>query len=221
MLKAVIFDVDGTLVDSVDAHAQAWTEALEKFGHPHDFTAVRYQIGKGGDQLIRAFLSESDALRLEKKMEAFRKEVFKSRFLPDIIAFPKVRELFQRIRADGKAIVLASSASGDELGTYKSKAKIEDLVQEETSKDDVAKSKPRPDIFEAAMAKLQGTSPDEAIVIGDSPWDAIAAKRAHVRALGILSGGFHEPDLHEAGCVAVYKDVADLLSRYDESPLAE
>jgi phosphoglycolate phosphatase-like HAD superfamily hydrolase len=132
-----------------------------------------------------------------------------------------VRQLFQRLRADEKRIVLASSAAGDELSTYKQKAEIEDLVQDETSKDDAEKSKPHPDIFAAALAKLSGISPEEAIVIGDSPWDAIAAKRAGVRTIGVLSGGFHDVDLREAGCIAIYKDAADLLARYDESPLAE
>ncbi len=221
MLKAVIFDVDGTLVDSVDAHAKAWTEALEKAGVDCDFAAVRHQIGKGGDQLLKEFLSDEEIERQGGKLEEARKEIFTKNYLDGVQGFPKVRELFQRLIADKKRVVLASSAAGEELAAYKEKVGITDLVQDETSKDDAKKSKPHPDIFEAAMAKLNGVKPAEVFVIGDSPWDAIAGERAGLQTIGFLSGGFAEQELREAGCVAIYNGPADLLEQYDDSPLVE
>ncbi|MEO7934476.1 MAG: HAD family hydrolase [Chthoniobacterales bacterium] len=123
MLKAVIFDVDGTLVDSVDAHAKAWTEALEQAGVDCDFASVRHQIGKGGDQLLKEFLSDEEIERRGKELEEARKEIFTTNYLEGIQGFPKVRELFQRLLADKKQVVLASSAVEDELAAYKEKAR--------------------------------------------------------------------------------------------------
>ena len=139
---------------------------------------------------------------------------------PRVRAFPKVRELFQRVRADGKRIALASSAKGDELEAYKEIAHIEDLVEEETSKDDAERSKPHPDIFEAALEKLGDLKPGEAVVVGDTPYDAEAAGKLGLKTVGVLCGGFPEAELRAAGCVAIYRDPADLLARYAESPLS-
>jgi phosphoglycolate phosphatase-like HAD superfamily hydrolase len=221
MLKTVIFDVDGTLVDSVDQHARAWVEAFAERGYRLEFVAVRHQIGKGGDQLMKEFLSAQEIEAFGGKLEKERSQIFRKKYLPSVAGFPTVRELFERILRDGRKVALASSAAGEELETYKEKARIEDLVKEETSKDDADKSKPHPDIFEAALEKLDGVSAAEAIVVGDTPWDAIAARRAGLRTIGVLCGGFPEHELREAGCVAIFKDPADLLARYDESPLAE
>jgi phosphoglycolate phosphatase-like HAD superfamily hydrolase len=215
MLKAVIFDVDGTLVDSVDGHARAWVEAFAKFGRKIEFARMRHQIGKGGDQLMKEFLSKSEIEEFGKQLEKERGRIFQCDYLPFVTGFPFVRELFQRLLADGKKVVLASSAKGEELKTCQEKAHIEDLVQEQTSKDDAEKSKPHPDIFEAALGKLEGVSADEAIVVGDTPWDAIAAKRAGLRTVGVLCGGFPESELRDAGCVAIFRDPEDLLVRYE------
>jgi HAD superfamily hydrolase (TIGR01549 family) len=219
VLKAVIFDVDGTLVDSVDAHARSWVEAFARFGRQVDFAHMRHQIGKGGDQLMREFLSDEDIWEFGARLEKDRSEHFQQEYLPAVHGFPGVRGLFERILADGKRIALASSANGEELETYKRKAHIEDLVNEETSKDDAEQSKPHPDIFEAALGRLE-LPPEEVIVVGDTPWDAIAAKRAGLRAVGVLCGGFPETELGGEGCVAIYRDPEDMLTRYDDSPLA-
>lgn len=221
MLKAVIFDVDGTLIDSVDFHAQAWQETFRRFGREVPFDRVRHQIGKGADQLLPVFFSKEEIDAFGKAMEEARGALFKSQYLPRVRAFPRVRELFQRIRADGKRIVLASSAKEDEIGAYKEIAGIEDLVEGETSKDDVAKSKPHPDIFQAALGQLKDVDPGEAIVVGDTPYDAEAAAKAGLRTIGVLCGGFPESELRAAGCIALYRDPADLLAHYDESPLAQ
>ena len=220
MIKAVIFDVDGTLVDSVDLHARAWQEAFAHFGKHFDFERVRYQIGKGGDQLMPVFLSKEELDEFGEELEKYRGELFKREYLPRVKGFPAVRELFQRVKEEGLQTALASSAKGDELKTYKKLARIEDLVEEETSADDAEKSKPHPDIFEAALERLEGVRPAEAVVVGDTPYDAEAAGKAGLKTVGLLSGGFPEADLRAAGCEPVYRDAADLLANYDTSPLA-
>lgn len=220
MVKAVIFDVDGTLVDSVDLHARAWVAAFEHFGKRFDFESVRSQIGKGGDQLMPVFLSKEELDEFGEELEKYRGELFKREYLPLVKGFPAVRELFQRVKQEGLRIALASSAKGEELQAYKKLARIEDLVEEETSADDAEKSKPHPDIFEAALGRLEDVRPDEAFVVGDTPYDAEAANKAGLQTIGLLSGGFPEEDLRAAGCVRIYKDPSDLLANYDGSPLA-
>lgn len=221
MLKAIIFDIDGTLVDSVDLHARAWQEAFRKFGREVEFERVRHQIGKGGDQLMPVFFSKDELERFGEEMEKYRGELYKREYLSQVRAFPQVRELFERVRKDGLRIALASSAKKDELKTYKEIARITDLVEEETSADDADKSKPHPDIFEAALAALGDVEADEAIVIGDTPYDAEAAGKIHLRTIGVLCGGFPEAELRAAGCTDIYQAPADLLARYDASPLAQ
>jgi HAD superfamily hydrolase (TIGR01549 family) len=217
MIKAVIFDIDGTLVDSVDLHAQAWQETFRHFGKEIPYEDVRHQIGKGSDQLLPVFFSKDELDEFGEEMEEYRAELFKRDFLSRVRAFPKVRELFQRIKDDGLRIALASSAKEDELKTYKRIAHIEDLVEEETSSDDADKSKPHPDIFEAALERLGDIKPDEAIVVGDTPYDAEAAGKIKLRTIGVLCGGFPEAELKTAGCIAIYQDPADLLARYEET----
>jgi HAD superfamily hydrolase (TIGR01549 family) len=221
MIKAVIFDIDGTLIDSVDLHAQAWQETFKHFGKEIPFEDVRHQIGKGSDQLLPVFFSKEELDKFGKEMEEYRAELFKRDFLPRVRAFPKVRELFQRIKDDGKRIALASSAKEDELKTYKKIAHIEDLVEEETSSDDADKSKPHPDIFEAALERLGDIEPDEAIVVGDTPYDAEAAGKINLRTIGVLCGGFPEAELKAAGCIAFYQGPADLLTHYDDSVIMQ
>ncbi|HZR11314.1 MAG TPA: HAD family hydrolase [Myxococcales bacterium] len=218
--QALLFDIDGTLVDSVDLHARAWQEAFAHFGKRVAFDAVRAQIGKGGDQLMKEFLSRDELEKRGAEIEEYRSDLYKREYLGKVHGFPCVRELFQELRRRKLRIALASSAKGDELQTYKKIAKIDDLIETETSADDAERSKPHPDIFEAALQQL-GPDIEKArtYVIGDSPWDAIAATRLGVRTIGVLCGGFPEPDLRRAGCVAVYRDPADLLSRLDESPI--
>jgi len=220
MLKAVLCDIDGTLVDSNLLHAEAWVRAFAHFGYHFSRDDVLHQIGKGGDQLMPVFLSKEEVERRGKAIEQRRKELFKARYQPGLKGFPGTRELVQRLLSDRRQIVLASSSSGEELEVNKRLARIDDLVHEATARDDVQQSKPHPDIFEAALAKLDGVPAERAIVIGDSPYDAQAARKAGLRCIGLLSGGFPEGWLREAGCVAVYRDVADLLAQYDSSPLA-
>jgi HAD superfamily hydrolase (TIGR01549 family) len=219
--QAVLFDIDGTLVDSVDLHARAWQEAFAYFGKRIPFEEIRAQIGKGGDQLLPVFFSEDELARRGEQIEAYRSELYKREFLKRVRPFPKVRELFKELLRRGVRIALASSAKKDELETYKKLVHIEDLVQAETSADDARRSKPHPDIFQAALNRLgKDIELARTFVVGDSPWDAIAAHRLGVRTIGVLCGGFPEQDLRQAGCIAIYRDPADLLQHLDQSPLA-
>jgi HAD superfamily hydrolase (TIGR01509 family) len=220
MIKAVIFDIDGTLVDSVDLHAQAWKEAFKHFGKDIPFEMIRHQIGKGGDQLVPVFFSREELEEFGEQLQEFRGELFKSDFLNRVRPFPKVRELFLRVKDEGKKIALASSARDDEIKIYKELTHIEDLVEEETSSDDVEKSKPHPDIFAVALDRLN-VGPEEAIAVGDTPYDAEAAGKLGLRTIGMRSGGFTERELLSSGCIELYEDPADLLSRYEDSAIAQ
>ncbi|MEH3064012.1 MAG: HAD family hydrolase [Methylobacterium radiotolerans] len=219
-MRAVIFDIDGTLLDSVDLHARAWVEAFAHFGVETGFAEVRRQIGKGGDELMPVFLSEERIAREGETIEAYRSDLFKRRFLSEVRPFPGVRPLFEHIRSAGLKIALASSGKRSEVEHYTEILEIGDLVDVATSSDDADRSKPHPDIFEAALAKLDGVPPDAIIVVGDTPYDAEAAAKAGLRTVGLLCGGFPEADLRAAGCAAIYRDPEDLLHRFAESPLA-
>jgi HAD superfamily hydrolase (TIGR01549 family) len=218
-MRAVIFDIDGTLVDSVDLHAKAWQETFQHFGHEVPFERIRAQIGKGGDQLMPVFLSKEEIEARGEELEKYRGQLFKKDYLPMVKAFPEVRDLFIRLLDDGWKLALASSAKAEELDKYKEIARIGDLLEAETSSDDADKSKPHPDIFQAAMERLGGASPKDCVVVGDSPYDAEAAGKAGIRSLGFLCGGFSEGNLRKAGYEALYRDAADLLHHYSSSIL--
>jgi HAD superfamily hydrolase (TIGR01509 family) len=219
MITSVIFDIDGTLVDSVDLHARAWQEAFRHFGYDFPFHEVRHQIGKGSDKLVPHFLTKEDVERIGEKLDEFRGELWKSKYFGQVKPFPKVRELFQRILDDGKKIALASSAKGDELKKYKEIAGIKDLVDKETSSDDVQNSKPDPDIVHAALQKLHKPDPDQVVMVGDTPYDAEAARKAGVHVIGVLCGGFPEEEQRNSGAEQIFRDPADILARYEESML--
>ena len=215
MIQGVMFDVDGTLVDSVDLHARAWKDAFQRFGRDVPFEDVRRQIGKGADQLLPVFFSNEELSEFGVQLEEYRAELFKQAYLPRVTAFPKVRELFRKIVGDGKRIVLASSGSKEEIAHYKKLARIEDLVAAETSADDVERSKPYPDIFAVALSRL-GINNDEAFVVGDTPYDAEAATKLGLETIGLLCGGFLKEDLLQAGCFAIYRDPEELLVEYPQ-----
>ena len=207
--KAAIFDLDGTLLDSVDLHAIAWQEALLKFGHDVSFDKVRGQIGKGGDKLIPVFLSAAEQRDHGKEMEEWRGNRFKTTYLPLVRPFSAVPELLHRVRTAGLRIAVASSAKKDEVDHYLDIARITDLVDLKTSSDDVEESKPAPDIFEIVLKKLKIEGAD-AVAIGDTPYDDEASgkgkDRDHRRALRRVHGklattGRMRRDLPRAGHV--------------------
>lgn len=219
MLKAVIFDIDGTLIDSVPLHARAWQEAFANFGKRISFDDVRSQIGKGGDQLIPVFLSKQEQQRFGEELDKFRGELWKAKYMSKVKPLPGARRLVWRVKEEGLQVALASSAKSDEIEFYKRVANIADLVEEQTSADDAERSKPHPDIFEAALARLKDVDAREAVTIGDSPYDAIAAGKLKMTSIGVLSGGFPEEELWKAGYSEIYRDCENLLQRYDSSLL--
>jgi phosphoglycolate phosphatase-like HAD superfamily hydrolase len=211
--------MDGTLLDSVDLHALAWQEALEKFGHQVSFEQARTQIGKGGDKLIPCFLSSEQQREHGKELEEWRGKHFKIKYLPLVRPFSAVRDLLQRIRGSGVRVAVASSARKDELADYLDIACVADLVEVTTSSDDVDESKPAPDVFEAALGKLQIDGSD-AVAIGDTPYDALAARAANIAIIGVLCGGFPESSLRQAGCVQIYPGPAALFALLGNSLIA-
>ena len=220
MISAAIFDLDGTLVDSNDLHVEAWRETFQHFGKEIPVSKLREQIGKGGDQYLPVFLTEEEMRKIGKEVDAFRGEIFKKKFLSMVHPFPRVRDLFERLRADGKKIALASSGKSEEVDHYRKLAEIDELVDSQTTMDEVAHSKPKADVFIAALRRLGNLPPNQAIAIGDSPYDIEAAKKINLPTIALLCGGFPEDDLRAAGAVAIYRDPADLLDRYYQSPLA-
>jgi HAD superfamily hydrolase (TIGR01509 family) len=218
MPLAAIFDIDGTLIDSVDLHALAWHEAFAHFGHDVSFEQARSQIGKGGDNLMPVFLSDAELRDHGKQLESWRGKHFKENYLSMVRPFAAVPELLGKLREAGVKLAVASSAKKDELEVYLKIAAITDLLDVTVSSEDVEQSKPAPDVFEVALQKLE-VSPDRALVIGDSPYDAQAASKTGLRMIGFLSGAFPEQSLRGAGCVAVYPGPAGLLANLAHSLL--
>ena len=220
MPKAAIFDLDGTLLDSVDLHALAWHEAMVKFGHDVTFEQARSQIGKGGDKLIPMFLSADEQRDHGAELEQWRGNRFKSEYLPLVRPFTAVPDLLRRVRDAGVRVTVASSAKKDEVSSYLDIAGISDLVEVTATSEDAEESKPAPDIFEVVLKRLK-IEGAEAVAIGDTPYDAAAARKAGIATIGVLCGGFTEGSLREAGCVEVYPGPATLLACFGDSLLAK
>ena len=215
-LKAVLLDVDGTLLDSVDAHAAAWVEALREDGIEVAFETVRPLVGMGGDKLLPAvsgIASDSDRGR---RISERRGDTFRSKYLPELRPFPMVRPLLQALRQRELRLIVATSASVKDLGGLLDRTDIRDLVDDCASGDTVERSKPDPDIIVAAL-QVGKVSADESLMIGDTPYDVEAGRRAGVRCIGLSCGAWDAPGLSQA--IAVYDDPADLLAHLDESPI--
>ena len=220
MIRAVIFDLDGTLVDSNELHVLAWQETFRHFGKEIPLERLREQVGKGGDQYLPEFLTEKEMREFGEQADKYRGEIFKKKYLAQVRPFPKVRELFERVRGDGKKIALASSGKDSEVNHYEKLIGIDGLSDSVTSADQVAHSKPRSDVFLAALRTLDSLPPEEAVAIGDTPYDVQAAKKIDLPIIGFLCGGFSEDVLRDEGAIAIFRDPADLLDRYYQSPLA-
>jgi HAD superfamily hydrolase (TIGR01509 family) len=216
VFQGVIFDVDGTLVDSNDAHARAWQEAFQEAGYRIPFERVRRLIGMGADQLLPEAIGVSANTPSGEAIAERRGQVFRERYLPQVKPLPGSRDLGLRLRRDGYRLAIASSAQPDELGALLKIAGVDDLIEAKTSADEVEESKPEPDVVLAALRKLKVPGA-AAVMIGDTPYDAEAARRAGVAFIGFRSGGWSDRDL--AGALAVYDGPADLLARLDSSPL--
>ncbi|WP_375393204.1 HAD family hydrolase [uncultured Sphingomonas sp.] len=213
--KAVLFDLDGTLVDSNEAHVDVWVRVFREAGHPIAAEVIRGQIGKGGDQLVPDLLPDLPAAAREQLAERHG-ALFKADWLDRIRPFPAARDLLARVRRGRAKLVFASSASQAELDHYIELLDARALVNADTSIDDVKASKPAGDIFAVALEKA-GVAPGDALAVGDTPYDIEAARKAGVATVAVRSGGFSDDAL--AGALAIYDHVAALLEGFDQSPL--
>lgn len=212
--RTVLLDIDGTLLDSNDAHASAWRAALLETGLDVPLPRLRSLIGMGGDQLLAAIGVDPQSPQ-GQSATARKKEIFLNRLLPSLTPFPGTRALVERLRERGFELVVATSSGADEVKRLIERAGIEDLVPHATTADDVGASKPEPDIVRAALEKAR-VRPDQAVLLGDTPYDLEAANRAGVRMIALRCGGW---DFANGGPVAVYDDPIDLLAHWDSSPL--
>lgn len=217
MLKAVLFDVDGTLVDSNDAHADAWVTAFRDHGVNVDWLKVRRSIGMGGDKLMPAVSGLREESPEGAAIATDRGKIFKRDFLPHLKPFRNAARLVAAVKERGYTAVAASSAQKDELTALLKIAGAESLMDAKTSSDDAEESKPDPDILVAALKRAKASA-GEAIMIGDTPYDVEAARHAGVKVIGFRSGGWGDGDLD--GAIAIYDGPWDLLARIDESPLS-
>lgn len=217
MLTAVLFDIDGTLVDSNDAHARAWVTGFAESGLTVDFNHVRRCIGMGGDKLMPAVSGVVEESSKGQQIASRRGDLFKNEFLPRVTAFQDAARLVSALRDRGYRVVAASSAKKDELQLLLKIAGVDRLMDAATSSDDAEESKPDPDIIEAAMKRVKVT-PAEAVMIGDTPYDIEAARRAGVPTIAFRCGGWGDADLKDA--IAIYDGPWDLFEKIDKSPLA-
>ena len=218
MIRAALFDVDGTLLDSNELHVRAWRRAFAEFDIRVPMQALREQMGNGGDRLVAALCPPEQAERIAKKLIQRHVDIFARDYLHRVRPFPGVRELFERLHADGVRVVLASSAQEWERDRHIEILGVGHLLDSATSGEAIAHTKPCPDVFRAALDGLGDVSPREAVAAGDSPYDAIAARRAGMQAIGVLTGSFDKECLWKAGARMVFRDFEDLLESYAASP---
>jgi HAD superfamily hydrolase (TIGR01509 family) len=212
---AAILDVDGTLVDTNYQHALAWYRAFRQHGVTLPLWEIHRHVGMGGDQLITSMVGEGFEERHGDDVRAAEKALYLS-MIPEVQPLPGARELLETLHARGHTVVLASSAKPDELQHYIDLLDAQEVVEAWTGAGDVEQTKPEPDLVSAAVEKAGG---GPAVMIGDSTWDCEAAKRAGLDTIGVLTGGFSEQELAEAGAVAVFHSLADLREGLDETPL--
>lgn len=216
MVKGVIFDIDGTLVDSNDAHAQSWVDTFAEAGYEVPFEVVRPLIGMGADKLLPKTIGIRHDSKQGKKLLERRSEIFRKKYLPHLRPLPGARSLVLRVRDDGLKAIVATSAKDEELEGLLKAAEVEDLMEEKATASDAKRSKPDPDIVEAAIEE-SGVPANKAVMIGDTPYDVEAALRAGVRVIAFRSGGWEDDSLK--GAEQIYDGPADLLTHYDASLL--
>jgi HAD superfamily hydrolase (TIGR01509 family) len=216
LLEGVIFDIDGTLVDSNEAHAQSWVDTFAEAGYDVPFDVVRPLIGMGADKLLPKTIGVKHDSKEGKKLIKRRSEIFRKKYLPTLRPLEGSRALVLRVRSDGLKAIVATSAKDEELKSLLEAAEVADLMEEKATASDAKRSKPDPDIVDAAIEE-SGIPPRNLIMIGDTPYDIEAATRAKVRTIAFRSGGWSDADLH--GAVEIYDGPADLLAHYDSSLL--
>lgn len=216
-LKAVLFDIDGTLIDSNDAHTQAWVQTLERHGRVVSYEQVRSLIGKGSDKVFAELLDIASESDLAKQITKDRTQLLLSSFMANLSATPGARLSVQHMRSEGLRLVIASS-SGEELPALLEQAGLQDLLDTSVSSDEIKESKPDGDIIEVALRKA-GVQPTEAVMIGDTPYDIAAAKAAGVKCIALRCGGYWD-DAALSEAVAIFDDPATLLRHWRDSLLA-
>jgi HAD superfamily hydrolase (TIGR01509 family) len=214
LLKGVIFDIDGTLVDSNDAHAQSWVDTFAEAGYEVPFDAVRPLIGMGADKLLPQTIGIAHDSDEGKRLIKRRSEIFRERYLPRLKPLKGSRDLVLRVRADGLKPIVATSAKDEELKGLLKAAHVEDLMEEKATASDAKRSKPDPDIVHAAIEE-SGIPAAQLVMIGDTPYDVEAAAKADVRTIAFRSGGWSDDALR--GAVEIYDGPDDLLTHYDSS----
>ncbi len=211
----IVFDVDGTLVDSNYLHVVAWLRAFRANGFPDVLAAdVHRRVGMGAELMMENVVGRAD--EAAKKGHAAEYE----RLWPELRPFPGAVDLLREVRRRGGATVLATSATEEEVDALRKALDCDDAITSITSSADVEEAKPAPDIFTTAVEST-GLDPERVVVVGDTVWDAEAAAKAGLRCVGVLSGGIGRADLLDAGMVAVYDDAAALLTAFDDSPLGQ
>lgn len=209
----VLFDVDGTLLDTNYLHTLAWSRALRDAGEWAPMNAIHRLVGMGGDQLVPELLG-----RMNDEAKARRAGHYRP-LMADARVFPGARDLLRRCHDEALLVVLASSSPEDELTALRKLLDAEDAIDAATTADDADRSKPAPDIFLAAMERA-GVDPRRAVVVGDSIWDIQAARSAGLACVAVETGGFSQHELSEEGARHVYRDVEELLQQFVTSPLA-
>jgi HAD superfamily hydrolase (TIGR01509 family) len=216
-IRAVIFDVDGTLVDSNDQHARAWVDALAEMGYQVPYERIRPLIGMGGDKVLPLVAGLSSEDSKGKRIAERRDAIFTERYLPQVRPLPGAHDLLRRLYTEGFRLAVASSSKKDLLERLLTLVGAEDVFEVTTSSDDVDRSKPDPDIVHVALERLREPAAD-VVMIGDTPYDIEAAAHAHVRAIAFRSGGWKDPDLK--GAIEIHDGPLDLLQHFDASVLA-
>ncbi len=213
MPPAAILDVDGTLVDTNYHHALAWFRAFRRHGIVLPLWRIHRHIGMGGDQLVGALAGEALDAEHGEDIRAAEKDLY-GELIGEIQPLPGARELIVELKRRGSAVVIASSAKEDELDRDLDLLGARELADAWTSSADVEATKPEPDLIHAALAKAGAGG---AVMVGDTTWDCEAAAKAGVETIAVLTGGFAEAELREAGAVAVFDSVDDLRRRLDET----
>jgi HAD superfamily hydrolase (TIGR01549 family) len=212
---AAILDIDGTLVDTNYHHAVAWYRAFRQHGVVVPLWRIHRHMGMGGDQLVASLAGDDFERDLGDDVRAAEKPLYKA-MIEEVEPLAHARELIVRLAERGHPVILASSAKADEVDHYLDLLDARDIADAWTTSADVEATKPQPDLIQSAVAK----SPvDEAVMVGDSTWDCIAAERAGVQTIAVLTGGFSDLELREAGASCVFEDLADLLDKLDGTPL--
>ena len=213
---AALFDLDGTLVDSNYQHALAWFRALRRHEIVVPVWRIHRHIGMGGDQIVAALAGEAIETRLGDRLRAAEHEEF-LRMRDECEPLAEAAGLLQDLQGRGVTIILASSASEDDVKHFLGRLDAGDVFDGWTTADDVAHSKPHPDIVNAALAKSRGA--ERSVMFGDSRWDIEAAANAGIETVCVLTGGWSEQELRDAGAVAVFESLVELRRRIDETPL--